>query len=120
VRENVGNLKVHCHLFNPLISEKMMPPEEDEPWTSDELKSHLKDSTLYQRLFFAALVQVDKEPITSKAETYLMNKIAKALPSEGVNKKITGKDIAGARAGLALRRKRLEKEHLIISEWNPK
>ena len=49
-----------------------------------------------------------------------MNKIAKALPSEGVNKKITGKDIAGARAGLALRRKRLGKERLIISEWNPK
>jgi len=120
VRENVGDLRVHCHFFNPLVSEKMMPPEEDEPWTSDELKSHLKDSMPSQRLFFGALVQVDKEPITSKAVTCFMNKIAKALPSEGVNKKITGKDIAGARAGLALRRKRLGKERLIISEWNPK
>ncbi|MCP2518989.1 hypothetical protein NLD30_00910 [SCandidatus Aminicenantes bacterium Aminicenantia_JdfR_composite] len=92
--------------------------KKEEPWTKAELLSYLKDSTPYQRLLLAALVQVDKEPATSKTVTFLMNEIAKRRPSEGIDKKITGRDIAGARAGLKMRRKPLEKEDIIESSWS--
>ncbi|OFV68859.1 MAG: hypothetical protein SCAL_000535 [Candidatus Syntrophoarchaeum caldarius] len=91
---------------------------EEEPWTKTELLSYLKDTTPYQRLLLAALVQVDKEPATSKQVTFLMNEITKRRPSEGIDKKITGKDIAGARAGLKMRRKPLKKEDIIESSWS--
>ena len=98
--------------------EKEVAEEEEEPWTKAELLPYLKDATPYQRILLAALVQVDKEPATSKQVTFLMNEIAKRRPSEGIDKKITGRDIAGARAGLKMRRKPLKKEDIIESSWN--
>lgn len=98
--------------------EKESTEEEEEPWTKAELLSYLKDTTPYQRLLLAALVQVDKEPATSKQVTFLMNEIAKRRSSEGIDKKITGRDIAGARAGLKMRRKPLKKEDIIESSWS--
>jgi len=97
---------------------KEIEEEGNEPWTKAELLSYLKDATPYQRMFLGALVQVDKEPITSKTVTFLMNEIAKRRKSEGIDKKITGRDIAGARAGLKMRRKPLGKEDIIESSWN--
>lgn len=93
------------------------PPEEEdnEPWTKAELTLYLQDTTPYQRLLLSALVQVDKEPATIKTVTFLMNEIAKRRPFEGIDKKITGRDIAGARAGLKMRRKPLGKEDIIES-----
>lgn len=92
--------------------------EENEPWTKAELLLYLKDTTTYQRMLLGALVQVDKVPATSKIVTFLMNEIAKRKPSEGIDKKITGRSIAGARAGLKMRRKSLEKEDIIESSWS--
>ena len=92
--------------------------EGNEPWTKAELLSYLKDATPYQRMLLGALVQVDKEPATSKTVTFLMNEIAKRRKSEGIDKKITGRDIAGARAGLKMRRKPLGKEDIIESSWS--
>jgi len=98
--------------------EKEIAKGEEEPWTKAELLSYLKDSTPYQRLLLASLVQVDKEPATSKQVTFLMNEIAKRRPLEGIDKKITGRQIAGARGGLKLRRKPLRKEDIIDSYWS--
>ncbi len=92
--------------------------EDEEPWTRAELLSYLRDATPYQRLLLAALAQVDREPATSKQVTFLMNEIAKRRPSEGIDKKITGREIAGARAGLKMRRKPLKKEDIIESSWS--
>jgi len=92
--------------------------EGNEPWTKTELLLYLKDTTTYQRMLLGALVQVDKVPATSKTVTFLMNEIAKRKPSEGIDKKITGRSIAGARAGLKMRRKSLEKEDIIESSWS--
>jgi len=92
--------------------------EGNEPWTKAELLSYLEDATPYQRMLLGALVQVDKEPATSKTVTFLMNEIAKRRKSEGIDKKITGRDIAGARAGLKMRRKTLGKEDIIESSWS--
>ena len=98
--------------------EKEVAEEEEEPWTKAELLPYLKDATPYQRILLAALVQVDKEPATSKQVTFLMNEIVKRRPFEGIDKKITGRDIAGARAGLKMRRKPLKKEDIIESSWS--
>ncbi len=92
--------------------------EGDEPWTKAELLSYLKDATPYQRVLLAALVQVDTEPAPKKNVLHLMNEIAKRRPEEGIDKKITGYDIAGARAGLKMRRKPLGKEDIIESDWD--
>lgn len=92
--------------------------EGNEPWTKAELLPYLQEATPYTRLLLASLVQVDKEPATSKTVTFLMNEIAKRRPSEGIEKKITGRDIAGARAGLRMRRKPLKKEDIIESSWS--
>jgi len=92
--------------------------EGDEPWTKTELLLYLKDTTTYQRMLLGALVQIDKVPATSKTVTFLMNEIAKRKPSEGIDKKITGRSIAGARAGLKMRRKPLGKEDIIESSWS--
>lgn len=91
---------------------------DNEPWTKAELLTYLQEATPYTRLLLAALVQVDKEPATSKTVTFLMNEIAKRRPSEGIEKKITGRDIAGARAGLKMRRKPLKKEDILESSWS--
>ena len=98
--------------------ETQIVEKENEPWTKAELISYLKDSKPYQRLLLSALVQLDKEPATIKTVTFLMNEIAKRYPSERVNKKISGRDIAGARAGLKMRRKPLRKEDIIEDAWS--
>ena len=89
--------------------------EGNEPWTKAELLPYLKDTTPYQRMILGALVQVDKKPTTRKTVIFLMNEIAKRKPSEGIDKKITGRDIAGARAGLKMRRKPIGKVDIIES-----
>ena len=98
--------------------EKEAAEGEEEPWTKAELLSYLKDATPYQRILLAALVQVDKEPATRKQVTFLMNEIAKRRPSEGIDKKLTGRSMGGARAGLKMRRKPLNKEDIIESSWS--
>jgi hypothetical protein len=92
--------------------------KEEEPWTETELLRYLQEATPYQRLLLAALAQVDKEPAPSKMVTSLMNEIAKRRASEGIDKKITNRDIAGARAGLKMRREPLKKEDIIESSWS--
>jgi hypothetical protein len=98
--------------------EKVEKDEGNEPWTNAELKTYLYDAKPYQRLLLSALVQADKEPTTSKIVTFLMNEIAKRRPTEGIEKEITGRDIAGARAGLKMRRKPLGKEDILDSSWS--
>jgi len=92
--------------------------QENEPWTKTELLSYLGDTTPYQKLLLAALVQVDKEPATGKTVTFLMNEIAKRRPLEGIKEKITGRQIAGARGGFKMRRKPLKKEDILESSWS--
>jgi hypothetical protein len=92
--------------------------KENEPWTKTELLSYLGDTTPYQKLLLAALAQSDKEPATSKTVTFLMNEISKRRPLEGIKEKITGRQIAGARAGLSMRRKPLKKEDILESSWS--
>ena len=93
--------------------------EKVEPWTKAELLSYLKDTTPYQRLFLASLVQVDEESATSERVTFLMNEIANRRPSEGIDEKITGRTIGGARSGLSKRLIALKKEDIIESSWEP-
>jgi hypothetical protein len=124
---NIGNIvrllldiaTTKSTVVEPPETGKIPPEEGNEPWTKAELTSYLKSSTPYQRLLLSALVQVDKEPAASKTVTFFMNEIAKRRPLEGIDKKITGRDIAGARAGLKMRRKPLGKEDIIESSWNP-
>ena len=92
--------------------------ERNDPWTKDELLSYLRDATPYQRMLLSALIQVDREPATGKTVVFLMNEISKRRPSEGIDKKIAGGGIAGARAGLTMRRKSLKKEDMIESSWS--
>lgn len=91
---------------------------ENEPWTKNELIPYLKATTPYQRVLLSAMVQADKEPVKVKTLLYLMNEIVKRNPSEEIDKKITGKEIAGARGGLTIRRKPLGKEDIIWSRIN--
>lgn len=119
---NIGNI---VRLLIEIATTKSIPPEElpilgeeNEPWTKAELIQYLKDSKPYQRLLLSSLVQLDKEPAALNTVTFLMNKIAKKYPSEGVDKKISGRDIAGARAGLKMRRKPLRKEDIIEDAWS--
>ena len=102
-----------------VTSDEETPSEGNDPWTKNELIPYLKEATPYQRLLLSALVQADTEPTTGKTATFLMNKISKKRPSENIDKKITGRDIAGARAGLKIRRKKLNKEDIISSSWSP-
>lgn len=91
---------------------------EEEPWSKEELLKYLENTTPYQRILLAALVQVDREPAPRRQVIFLMNEIAKRRPSEGIKAKITGRQIAGARGGLKLRRKPLKKEDIIESSWS--
>jgi hypothetical protein len=124
---NIGNLirlineiaatKAETKIEAPEIGE--VPPENsDEPWIKNELIEYMDNATPYQRLLLATIVQSEKEPATSKTVTFLMKEIAKKKPSEGVERRITGKHIAGARAGLTMRRNKLLKEDIIESSWS--
>ena len=118
---NIGNIVRLIVLIVEIATTKSTDKEEErgeEPWTKAELLSYLKDATPYQRILLAALVQVDKEPATRKQVTFLMNEIAKRRPSEGIDKKLTGRSMGGARAGLKMRRKPLNKEDIIESSWS--
>jgi hypothetical protein len=90
----------------------------NEPWTKNELVPYIEASTPYQRLLLGTLTQIDKEPSPMKNVTFLMNEIAKRRQSEGIAKKITGRELAGARAGLKMRRTRLKKEDIIECSWS--
>ena len=91
---------------------------EDLPWTKGELTDYLNECTSYQRVLLAALIQAEEEPTLKKKVLYLMTQIAEKKPGEGIKKKITGLSIAGARAGLKMRRKNLKKEDIIDSKWD--
>lgn len=95
---------------------------EELPWTKEELLEYLDNATGYQRLLLASLAQADEEYIPKKAVVYWMNKIAKERPDEGIEKVVSGTQIAGARAGLKMRRRppRREdtKENIVWSEWD--
>lgn len=97
---------------------KEIEEAEELPWTKTELIDYLSECTSYQRVLLAALVQAEEEPVPKKKVLYLMTQIAEKRPSEGIDKKITGLSIAGARAGLKMRRKPLKKEDIIDSDWN--
>lgn len=124
---NIGNI---IRLINEIAATKAetkteIPGSEDdptensnEPWIKNELIEYLNNATPYQRLLLAAIIQADEEPVTSKTVTFLMKGIAKSSPSEGIEKKITGRDIAGARAGLTIRRNKLHKEDVLESSWS--
>lgn len=99
--------------------EKEVTEKEEEPWTKAELLSYLKDATPYQRLLLAALVQVDKEPATSKTVAFLMNEIVKRKKIPDIDSKITGKQIRGAKGGIKLKCRYLGKEDIIEREWSP-
>ena len=89
----------------------------DNPWIKAELIPYLNDSTDYQRLLLASLVQTDNEPIAKKKVIFMMTEIAKRRLSEDVDK-ITGYTIAGSRAGLKMRRKPLKKEDIIDASYS--
>ena len=94
------------------------------PWTKEELFEYLNEATGYQRLLLASLAQSDEEYIPKKTVVYWMNKIAKERPDEGIEKEVSGVQIAGARAGLKMRRspprREATKENIIWNEWDDK
>ena len=98
---------------NSKFPEKTNKNDQSPEWTKPELIEYLGGTTPYQKLLLSALVQAEKEPATTKIVTSLMNEIAKRYPSEKTNKVISGRDIAGARSGLKMRRKPLGKEDII-------
>jgi hypothetical protein len=117
---NIGNI---IRLINEIAATKAetiieIPPESEELWITKELIDYLNSSTPSQRLLLAAIVQSEKEPATSKTVTFLMKSIAKKNPSEMAAKKFTGHHIAGARAGLTMRRNNLHREDIIESSWS--
>ena len=69
---------------------------EELPWTKEELLEYLGDATGYQRLLLASLAQADEDPIPKKTVVYWMNKIARERPDEGIEKEVSGSQIAGA------------------------
>lgn len=91
--------------------------KQEEPWTKVELIPYLRESTPHQRILLAALSQVDKEPALKKTVLFLMNEIAKRRKLEGIDKKPTGRQIAGARGGMTRRRKHNNKEDIIDASW---
>jgi hypothetical protein len=90
----------------------------DQAWNINELNLYLNNSTRYQRILLAAILQVDKANPTKTNILYLMNEIARKRPSENVTKEIGGLDIAGARSGLTMRRKPFKKEDIIDGYWD--
>lgn len=124
---NLGNIIRLIIDVATITEERPIGPEEppeaeiepkDEIWIKGELVPYVEEARPYQRLLLAALVQIDKEPAPMKKVIFLMNEIVKRKPSEGINKKITGRELAGARAGLKMRRKPLKKEDIIDSSWD--
>ncbi len=119
---NIVNLMVEIAQTKSMaaVPEIETPEEEEEnkPWSKNELISYLGDARPFQRLLLAALVQVEKEPSPGKTVIHLMSEIAKKKTSEGIDKTITMFDIAGARAGLKMRRKPLKKEDIIDAQWS--
>jgi hypothetical protein len=100
------------------IPRHLVEEAENLPWTKIELVDYLDECTPYQKALSSALVQTDVEPVPKKKLLYLMNQVAEKSPKIEIEKKITGYGIAGARAGLKMRRNPLKKEDIIDSKWN--
>ena len=121
---NIGNI---VRLIVDITTVKKAPPEEEtkeegnqkpesQQWTKEELLSFLKDRTPYQKVLLAAIVQADEDPAHFNTVISLMNEIVHRTPSLGINKELTGRQIAGTRAGMTANRKRLKKERIIIEK----
>jgi hypothetical protein len=76
---------------------------EGELWERQELLKYLRDTTTYQKALLGALAGVSEDWISRKQLLHLMGKVATILP-EAQDHEITGYTIAGARAGLKMRR----------------
>uniref|UniRef100_A0A7C3RKP5 Uncharacterized protein n=1 Tax=Dictyoglomus thermophilum TaxID=14 RepID=A0A7C3RKP5_DICTH len=120
---NIGNIIKLIREIAEAISEQSIEDENEEkksekPWTKDELLEFLRGCTHYQKVLIAALAQVERYPIQKKYLLVLMNEIAKEKAFLGIGKKLSGKEIAGARGGLKLKRKLLGKEDFIEGYWD--
>lgn len=82
-------------------------PEEGEPegevWERHDLLAYLWDATTYQKALLGALSSTGDDWTSRKQLLHLMTKVATVLP-QARGHEITGSTIAGARAGLKMRR----------------
>lgn len=74
-----------------------------EVWERQFLLEYLRNTTAFQKTLLGALASVGDEWISRKQLLHLMSKVATVLP-EAKDREITGYTIAGARAGLKMRR----------------
>lgn len=74
-----------------------------ELWERQDLLDYLRNTTTYQKALLGALASTGGDWISRKQLSYLMAKVATVLP-EAQDHEITGSTIAGARAGLTMRR----------------
>ena len=123
---NVGNivsLMIELAATRSATAEERTGEEDtDEPstesvsegeWSAVELESYLAGTTPYQRVLLAGLVVADESPCPKRRLLQLMNEIKRRKPDEGIEKEIRGYEIAGARAGLAMRRKQVGREDIL-------
>jgi len=94
-----------------VFNEPVKPPQGE--WTRAELFDFLRASYPVQKLLFAALYQAQGKSISRESMLRLMNEISKQRQLRS-DKEITGRDIAGALAGLTRRELRLGKEKNIV------
>jgi hypothetical protein len=76
---------------------------EGDLWDRPDLLDYLRDTTTYQKALLGALSSTEEEWISRKQLLHLMEKVATVIP-EAQDHEITGYTIAGARAGLKMRR----------------
>jgi hypothetical protein len=74
-----------------------------ELWERQELLDYLRNTTTYQKALLGALASASDDWISRKQLLHLMSKVATMLP-EARDHEITAYTIAGARAGLKMRR----------------
>ncbi len=72
-------------------------------WERQALLDYLRNTTLFQKALLGALASVGEEWISRKQLLHLMGKVTATLPGTE-DHEITGYTIAGARAGLKMRR----------------
>ena len=94
-----------------MVSEEIKFSKNYFLWSDYDLVEYLDASTKYQKLFLAALVQSNKEPVIKEDVLCLMNEIGTKKLNE--NHKFNGFIIAGAKLGFKMRRKPLGKEDII-------
>jgi hypothetical protein len=89
------------------VSEGDDTPEESETagdvWGRTDLLGYLRNTTTYQKALLGALSTIGEDWVSRKQLLHLMAKVATVLP-DAQDHKITGYTIAGARAGLKMRR----------------